>query len=196
MSHEIIIPPVGESVTTALVSRWHHADGDSVLKGQVIVTLETDKVSPEIEAEVSGIISITVPEGEEVAIGAVIGSISESVPAANSAPASKPAPAAAPASDSSPAPAPAPAPTGEVVDILMPAAGESITSGTLAAWSVSDGDFVKKGAVILTVDTDKVSQEIEAQASGLVTIEVTEGTEVSIGEKLGTIAVSDAPAVS
>ncbi|MFT7173655.1 MAG: pyruvate/2-oxoglutarate dehydrogenase complex dihydrolipoamide acyltransferase (E2) component, partial [Paracoccaceae bacterium] len=194
MSHEIIIPPVGESVTTALVSRWHHADGDSVLKGQVIVTLETDKVSPEIEAEVSGIISITVPEGEEVAIGAVIGSISESVPAANSAPASKPAPAAAPASDSSPAPAPAP--TGEVVDILMPAAGESITSGTLAAWSVSDGDFVKKGAVILTVDTDKVSQEIEAQASGLVTIEVTEGTEVSIGEKLGTIAVSDAPAVS
>ena len=53
MSHQIKIPPVGESVVSALVARWHIADGASVEKGQVLVTLETDKISNELEAEVA-----------------------------------------------------------------------------------------------------------------------------------------------
>ena len=174
MSQDIIIPSVGESITSVLVSRWHHENGASVQKGEVIATLETDKVSPEIEAAVSGTLAITVSEGEEVAIGTVIGSIAEGSSAAAAAASA--------------------APAGEVIDIVMPAAGESITSGTIATWAVAANDFVKKGEILLTVDTDKVSQEIDAPASGLVTIEKTEGAEVEIGEKLGTIAVSDAPA--
>ncbi len=184
MSQDIIIPSVGESITSVLVSRWHHADGASVQKGEVVATLETDKVSPEIEAAVSGTLSISVPEGEEVAIGAVIGAIAEGEVASSAAPAAaSPSPEAA-----------SPSPSGEVVDIVMPAAGDSITSGTIAAWAVADQGFVKKGETVLTVDTDKVSQEIEAQSSGLVTIEVAEGSEVEIGQKLGSIAVSEAPA--
>lgn len=179
-------------MTSALVARWHVADGAVVEKGQTLVTLETDKVSNELEAEVAGTLSITIPEGEEVEIGTVVGliaegAVSESAPA-ESAPA-EPAPEAASASSGGDA-----KPSGEVVDIIVPAAGESITSATVAAWAVSNHDFVKAGQTLVTLDTDKVSSELDAEVSGIVTIEVSEGTEVGIGEKLGTIAVSDAPA--
>lgn len=186
MSHQIKIPPAGESVTSALVARWHVADGASVQKGQTLVTLETDKVSTELEAEVAGTVSITVAEGEEVEIGTVVGLIAEGA-AAEATPAAE-APAA-PAAES----ASAPVASGEVRDIVVPAAGESITSATVAAWAVSNQDFVKAGQVLVTLDTDKVSSELEAEVSGIITIEVSEGTEVAIGEKLGSIAVADAP---
>jgi 2-oxoglutarate dehydrogenase E2 component (dihydrolipoamide succinyltransferase) len=191
MSHQIKIPPVGESVVSALVARWHVADGATVEKGQTLVTLETDKVSNELEAEVAGTVSITVQEGQEVEIGTVIGLIAEGAASGGSAPAPAPETQAAP--QEAPAPV-ASGPTGEKIDIVVPAAGESITSATVAAWAVSNNDFVKKGQVLVTLDTDKVSSELEAEASGVVSIEVSEGTEVSIGEKLGSIAVSDAPA--
>ncbi|MEN8681222.1 MAG: dihydrolipoyllysine-residue succinyltransferase [Akkermansiaceae bacterium] len=191
MSHQIKIPPVGESVVSALVARWHVADGATVEKGQTLVTLETDKVSNELEAEVAGTVSITVQEGEEVEIGTVIGLIAEGAASGGSAPAPAPETQAAP--QEAPAPV-ASGPTGEKIDIVVPAAGESITSATVAAWAVSNNDFVKKGQVLVTLDTDKVSSELEAEASGVVSIEVSEGTEVSIGEKLGSIAVSEAPA--
>ncbi|YCM44671.1 dihydrolipoyllysine-residue succinyltransferase [Verrucomicrobiaceae bacterium 227] len=198
MSHEIIIPPAGDSITSALVAQWHHADGATVNKGDTLVTLETDKVSTELEAEVSGVLSITISEGEEVAIGAVIGNIAEG--AENSQTAS--APAAPAESSATPAPAaheaaaPAPKPTGETISIIVPAAGDSITSATVASWSVKSGDFVNKGDVLVSLDTDKVSSELEADASGVVQIDVEEGTEVDIGAVLGSIAVSDGPSAA
>jgi len=191
MSHQIKIPPVGESVVSALVARWHIADGATVEKGQTLVTLETDKVSNELEAEVAGTVSITVEDGEEVEIGTVIGLIATGAASGGSAPAPAPETQAAPQATPTPV---ASGPTGEKIDIVVPAAGESITSATVAAWVVSNSDFVKKGQVLVTLDTDKVSSELEAEASGVVSIEVSEGTEVSIGEKLGSIAVSETPA--
>ena len=190
MSHEIKIPPVGESVTSALVAQWHKAEGDSVQKGDTLVTLETDKVSSELEAEVAGTLSIAVSEGEEVAIGTVIGAIAEGAVA--QAPESpKVAPEGVAESSSQSIPSPSAAASGEVINITVPAAGESITSATVAAWSVENGSFVNKGDVLVTLDTDKVSSELEADASGVVTIEVAEGNEVEIGAKLGSIAVSE-----
>lgn len=190
MSYEIKIPASGESVTSALVAQWHHADGATIQKGDVLATLETDKVSQELETESAGVLKIIIPEGEEGDIGAVIGTITQVADAPAPAATSAPAPAAQAAA---PAPSGGGA-TGEVVDIIVPAAGESITSATVAAWAVKDQDYVSAGSVIVTLDTDKVSSEVEAEASGIITISVEEGTEVSIGAKLGSIAVSDAPA--
>ncbi|MDB4628598.1 dihydrolipoyllysine-residue succinyltransferase [Akkermansiaceae bacterium] len=187
MSHQIKIPPVGESVVSALVARWHIPDGATVEKGQVLVTLETDKISNELEAEVNGEISITVHEGEEVEIGTVIGLIAESE-VDKSVPASEPA-------TSSLGDLPKESSGGNVgkIDIVVPSAGESITSATVAVWTVANNDYVKKGQPLVSLDTDKVSSELEAEISGIVTIEVSEGTEVSIGEKLGSIEASEAP---
>ncbi|MDB4354035.1 dihydrolipoyllysine-residue succinyltransferase [Akkermansiaceae bacterium] len=186
MSHEIIIPPVGESVTSALVARWHKAEGDSVKKGDILVTLETDKVSNELEAEFSGTLSISVPEGEEVEIGKVIGSIAEGSSAAPDSSAPKPSP-------EKPTPAQMEGKGGEVIEIKVPAAGDSITSATVAAWAVADGSFVNKGDVLVTLDTDKVSSELEAEASGTIKITIAEGTEVEIGATLGSLTTGAAP---
>ena len=132
MSYQIKIPSVGESVVSALVARWHIADGARVGKGQVLVTLETDKISNELEAEVAGKISIAIHEGEEVEIGTVIGLIDEA-DADEVVPVSEPAP-----SPTEKPPVGTLGSKGKKIDIIVPAAGESITSATVAAWAVSN----------------------------------------------------------
>ena len=75
MSSEVKVPAVGESITTGLLSVWHKKDGDAVSSGEVLFTLETDKVSTEVNATESGTLKIQVPEGEEVKIGQVVATI-------------------------------------------------------------------------------------------------------------------------
>jgi 2-oxoglutarate dehydrogenase E2 component (dihydrolipoamide succinyltransferase) len=77
MSTEVKIPAVGESISSGLVSSWHVEDGASVNAGDVLLTLETDKVSTEITAEESGVLRIKVAEGEEVKVGEVVAVIEE-----------------------------------------------------------------------------------------------------------------------
>lgn len=95
MSTEVKVPAVGESISSGLLSVWHKKDGDSVTLGEVIFTLETDKVSSEVTATDTGTLKIQVPEGEEVKIGDVVALIEagDAAPAAKSEP-EKTAPAA------------------------------------------------------------------------------------------------------
>lgn len=75
MAIEIIIPSVGESITEALLAEWFKADGETVEKDEPLLVIETDKVTLEVVAEVAGALKISVPAGETVAIGAVVGEI-------------------------------------------------------------------------------------------------------------------------
>src|SRR5690348_2783929 len=111
MSLEVKIPSVGESITSGLLSVWHKNDGDTVAAGDVLLTLETDKVSSEIQAEEGGVLRIKVPAGTDVKIGEVVAVIEEGA-GKSEAKAAKPAlPAATPATEPKPAaPAPASAP--------------------------------------------------------------------------------------
>ncbi|MGO9170711.1 MAG: 2-oxoglutarate dehydrogenase complex dihydrolipoyllysine-residue succinyltransferase [Rhodomicrobium sp.] len=84
MATEIVVPTLGESVTEATVGKWFKKAGDTVKADEALAELETDKVTLEVNAPVSGVISeIVVREGESVAPGAILGSITEgaSVPA-------------------------------------------------------------------------------------------------------------------
>ena len=72
---EIKVPSVGESVTEALLAQWFKADGNLVKKDEPLFVIETDKVTLEVVAEAEGLLSIKVPEGETVAIGAVVGTL-------------------------------------------------------------------------------------------------------------------------
>ncbi len=74
---DVKVPAVGESITSGLVSTWHAKDGAQVKSGDMLFTLETDKVSTEINAEASGVLHIKVAEGEEVKIGEVVATIEE-----------------------------------------------------------------------------------------------------------------------
>ena len=177
MAIDIKVPAAGESITSANLATWSKKDGDAVKKGEPLASLETDKVSNELEAEADGVLSIIVQEGEEVAIGTVIGKLESSG-------------TAAPAEEKPAAPAAAPAasvPSGAPVDITVPAAGESITSANVAAWRKKDGDHVEKGEILVTLETDKVSNELEAPAAGTLRILIPEGEEVEIGKVIARI---------
>jgi 2-oxoglutarate dehydrogenase E2 component (dihydrolipoamide succinyltransferase) len=84
MSIEIKIPSVGESVQEAVLAEWFKQDGDTVRKDDPLLVIETDKVTLEVVAEADGILKITVPAGETVAIGAVVGAIEPSAGAPES----------------------------------------------------------------------------------------------------------------
>jgi 2-oxoglutarate dehydrogenase E2 component (dihydrolipoamide succinyltransferase) len=75
MQIEIKIPSVGESVKEAVLAQWYKQSGDSVHKDEAILVIETDKVTLEVVAESDGVLTITIPEGETVAIGTVVGFI-------------------------------------------------------------------------------------------------------------------------
>jgi 2-oxoglutarate dehydrogenase E2 component (dihydrolipoamide succinyltransferase) len=121
MKVEVKIPSVGESITSGVLSIWHKKDGEQVAADELLFTLETDKVSQEVNAPAAGVVSTKVAEGTEVKIGQVVADIDTAAtgaapaapatpaPAPAAAPAAAPTPAPAPAK-SSPAPAPAPAP--------------------------------------------------------------------------------------
>ena len=75
---DIMTPALGESVTEATVARWTKKAGDAVRKDEILVELETDKVSLEVAAPSDGVLSeIVAPEGATIEPGAVLGKITE-----------------------------------------------------------------------------------------------------------------------
>src|SRR3982750_4455062 len=77
MSVEVKVPAVGESISSGVVSVWHKKSGEQVSAGDPLFTLETDKVSTEINAEKDGVLQTLVAEGAEVKIGDVVATIEE-----------------------------------------------------------------------------------------------------------------------
>jgi 2-oxoglutarate dehydrogenase E2 component (dihydrolipoamide succinyltransferase) len=187
MATEIKIPNVGESITSANVAHWHKQNGEAVAKGENVLTIETDKVSNDLEADAAGVLKILVQEGEEVAIGTVVGIIEEGgslevssdTGNKNTEPRTESADSASVEVQSQ----------RKVLEIKVPAAGESITSANIGGWHVSNGAEVAKGDALVTLETDKVSNELEADEGGVITIIVPEGEEVDIGTLIATIAV-------
>ncbi len=100
---DIKVPTLGESVSEATVAKWFKKVGDAVAQDEPVVELETDKVTVEVRAESAGTLSeISAPEGTEVKVGALLGSIGAGGAAA---PAKKAeAPKAAPAKTEAPKP--------------------------------------------------------------------------------------------
>ncbi|KPP95425.1 biotin/lipoyl-containing protein [Erythrobacter sp. HL-111] len=72
-------------------------------------------------------------------------------------------------------------------EIRIPKLGMSATEMTLVEWMFGDGEEVQKGEVIYTVETDKSTTEIEAQASGTIRPTGEEGKVYKVGDLIGTI---------
>ena len=98
MAIEVKIPPMGESINSGVLAKWHVKDGDVVKKDQPLFELETDKITSEGTAESAGKISLKVEAGTEVKIGQVVATIDAAASAAAApAPTEAPKAAAAPA---------------------------------------------------------------------------------------------------
>lgn len=119
MSVEIRVPPLGESVVEATVGRWTKQEGEAVRRDEVLVELETDKITVEVAAPRDGVLGrIEKKEGDTVGVNDLLGTMEEGAAEAAPAPAAAPEPAPTPAA----APAAPPAPAAEEGAQTSPAA--------------------------------------------------------------------------
>src|SRR3954453_483307 len=124
---QITMPAMGESVTEGTVLEWLKQVGDSVAADEPLVEISTDKVDAEVPSPASGTLTkILVEADSTVSVGDVLGEIEAG--GGDSAP---------------PAPEPEPAGEPELVDVTLPAMGESVTEGTVLDWLKQVGDHVE-----------------------------------------------------
>ena len=153
---DIMTPALGESVTEATVARWTKKAGDAVRKDEILVELETDKVSLEVASPSDGVLSeITAAEGVTIEPGALLGKVTEGAAAPKAAAA--PAPATVKAAAPVPAPAPAaPAPAKTAAEpVLAPSAQRVVAENKLDASAIPGSGKegrVTKGDALAALD--------------------------------------------
>ena len=213
--HEITLPKAGNTMEDGTVVRWHKAEGEKVAAGEVLLDVETDKATVEVESPAEGtLLKIVAPEGQTVPVLgllAVVGESGEDIsevlakapasgtadgaqPSTPAAPAAKPAEAPSPSGDSAAGtPTQPSAGAGNVTPVVMPKAGNSMEEGTILAWRVAEGDTIAEGDIIMEVETDKANVEVEATDAGrLARIVAGEGDVVGVLEPVAYLADSDA----
>jgi 2-oxoglutarate dehydrogenase E2 component (dihydrolipoamide succinyltransferase) len=173
----IKVPPLGESIVEATISRWLKKEGDVVAQNEALVELETDKITVEVPAFKAGVLTKHAhEEGDVVQVGDELGQIDENataavaspvasaaapVSAAPAAPQTKPAPAPpprAPASASAPASAPKTSPA-----VRRIAAEEHIDPATVAG--SARGGRVTKGDMLAAASAAPSPAPVSAQKS-------------------------------
>ncbi len=169
MATEIVVPTLGESVTTATVARWIKQAGEMVAADEPLVELETDKVTVEVNAPSAGVLSsIAVPEGTEVEVGSVLGMLD----AAGTAPAKAPAPPARPAANPPAGVTAPPRPLGPVsrpastapAHAPLPAAAKMIEENKVSASDIGSGTG-KDGRVTKGDVMDFLNRPVAAPAA-------------------------------
>ena len=187
---DILVPTLGESVTEATLSKWLKQPGEAVAKDEPVLELETDKVTLEVNAPVAGVLeTATVSEGNDVAVGTVLGVIAEGAVQATAVPSQS----TGPKEDAS---AQGAAGTGgTVIDVPVPVLGESVTTATVATWHKATGATVAQDETLCDLETDKVTLEVKAPIAGVLTeILAPADAEVAVGGLLARIAAGNAAA--
>src|SRR3954452_12347686 len=169
----VTMPAMGESVTEGTVLEWHKQEGDPIEADEVLVEISTDKVDAEVPAPAGGtIVKIHVAEGDTVEVGQLLAEISTN--GANAASGN----GGAAVVEKEPAEA-----EGEIVDIVTPAGGESVTEGTILEWAVKVGQTDENGQTVVEISTDKVDMELPAPSAGTITeLLAEEGETVTVGQ--------------
>jgi multifunctional 2-oxoglutarate metabolism enzyme len=200
------MPAMGDSVAEGTVLEWRKKEGDEVAADEPIVEISTDKVDAEVPSPAAGtIVKIHAGEGETVAVGAVLAEIATNgggatdaveMPVSAESPPATPGEAVAGAVTEAEGVAAAEASTGDLIDIVTPTGGESVTEGTILEWSVKVGDAVKQGDTVVEISTDKVDMELPAPATGTIAeILAQDGETVSVGQVIARMtATAGAPA--
>jgi len=152
MSLEIKVPPVGESITEVVLSRWVKNDGDTVEMDEVIAELESDKATFELTAEQAGTLKTVAAEGDTLAIGAVVCTIEDGGAAAPKAKEEVPAAEkAVVAEDKQAAPVAEKSGDSYATGTPSPAAGKILAEKGVEAGSVKgsgvDGRITKEDAL-------------------------------------------------
>src|SRR4051794_24199630 len=171
---EVVMPPMGDSVSEGSILEWHRQEGDEVSEDETLVEISTDKVDAEVPAPVSGtVVKIHAAEGDTVGVGSVLAEIA---PTNGSGPAIDADEPEADASDDGPGEA-------AVIEIEMPALGESVSEGTILEWAKQPGDSGAEDGTIVEISTDKVDAEVPAPTSATLTEVLADaGDTVTVGQ--------------
>ena len=150
---DIVVPPLGESVSSATIARWMKKVGEAVAADEPLVELETDKVTVEVNAPKAGVIeSILAAEGAEVGPGAVLGTIGIATGAKPVSTGTPTAPTPAPAAPATPHVEVPHVAAGPVALPAGPAASKLMAEGNVSATDVGAGSGkdgrVTKGDVL------------------------------------------------
>jgi len=188
MSVAVLVPAVGESITSGVISAWHKKDGDHVAVGDLLFTLDTDKVSSEVTALEAGVLKIKVAEGAEVPIGSTVADIEPGAAAPKKAEVTEKKPEAK-AETQAPKAAPAPAVTpSPIPQTPAPAAPKAQPEGRVTRRKLSPLRrkialqlvSAQQNAAILTT-----FNEVDMSAVMGLRKEVQEGFQAKYGVKLG-----------
>ena len=199
MSTAIIIPDLG--VDEAEVVAINVKLGDSIELGQELLTLETDKASMEVPAEVAGVLTqFDIKIGQMLRSGDSIGQVEADAAGADADAAGATGPSVTD-STATPQPSAAGAPTPESasveatagVDVLLPDLG--VDSAEVSEIYLQVGDKVESGQDLLALETDKASMEVPSTATGTIAaFHVKPGDQVSSGAVVATVLGAAAPA--
>jgi 2-oxoglutarate dehydrogenase E2 component (dihydrolipoamide succinyltransferase) len=151
-------------------------EGAYVEMDDPICELESEKATFELNAEVAGKVTYKAKEGDVLNIGDVVATIDESAEGAKK---EEPVEEAAPKFESTSQEEAKK--TGNVIEMVVPTVGESITEVTIGSWSKEDGDFVEMDEVIAEIESDKATFELTAEAKGNLQIIAKEGDTLEIG---------------
>ena len=170
---DVIIPPVGESISEVIIGRWLKENGAEVTVDELICELESEKANFEIRAEAAGRLEHKAQEGDTVAVGAAIATISEGATAATSSKTTSKE-VAAPMSSSSTKEATA-------QEVRIPTVGESISEVILGRWLKKEGATVAVDEPIAELESEKANFELTAPVVGQLQQAVKEGDTLPIG---------------
>jgi pyruvate dehydrogenase E2 component (dihydrolipoamide acetyltransferase) len=188
-------PEKGRFSPKGVVSLWQKKENDIVKKGDILLNIEASGEVLEVESAVEGhLLKILEGVGRVVKTGqrlAILGMPGENISSVVGAASDKSAivepekpqiksPAkveiAAPVQSNKPieikkevsmtSNTNTPVSSGSVVPVLMPQAGQSMEEGTILSWKVKEGDRIEAGQIIMEIETDKATMEVEAVDAG------------------------------
>lgn len=170
---DVRVPTLGESVSEATIATWFKKPGERVAMDEMLCELETDKVTVEVPSPVAGTLDeIVAAEGNTVGVDALLAVISEG--------------------DKATTEPTAPSHV-ESLDVMVPALGESVTEATVSTWFKSEGDAVKVDEMLCELETDKVSIEVPAPATGVLSRIIADNSvTVKAGGKLAIVSIGSA----
>lgn len=188
MNVEIVIPAFAESITEVTIGEWLKKDGDPVKLDEEICELETDKATQQLTSPAEGILKINVESGETVSVGTVIGSISSNGESTTTTPQIQEDISKVSVQDPE---SKTPESVGKIVEMRVPNLAESISEVVIGTWLKKEGDFVNLDEELCEVETDKATQPLPAEASGILHIVAQEGETLAIGALICTIEVKE-----
>ncbi|MCU0431496.1 MAG: 2-oxoglutarate dehydrogenase complex dihydrolipoyllysine-residue succinyltransferase [Cytophagaceae bacterium] len=175
---QMTVPTVGESITEVTIGKWTKKDGDFVKAEELLVELESDKATFELNSQAEGILRIKAKSGDVLPIGGLICEIEASAGNGTVKETPKPETKSQPSS------------VGKTVELVVPTVGESITEVTLGKWNKKSGDLVKAEEVLVELESDKATFELTASATGILEVVAASGQVLPIGALICKIAVT------